>query len=358
VIRAACASLPPVILITSISFALAQSPFKPELVLTISGEEAVLAAAFSSQDQIAYAIQKTIERGELWARGAEVYVVSLDGKEKKRILRADRFRELRTGRILSFQIDRLVFSPDATKLAIELTPRQGATAVFFYKSTGGEISLRGQGNFAAGYGVAWLGDNNSVGMLEEAAPPRLLHRIFVVRLEAGRFVPLFRPRLFAAVAWLAQEMEAVLVERDESFSQPPTLVRGNLVSGSVTPLGTEPDYLGGLRATGDEEGYSYFAGQNKLVRRKLNGEVAATMAIPFSHYEWLGTSGALAYLEPEKPGMQTGWLALWDPQRTEGTRLLPDERIKNFWVAPDGKHVAVLTAEEIPVLKVYRLPVQ
>ncbi len=349
-------SLLPIVLFVATPVTLAQSPAQAALVLTIAGEEPVLAAAFSADGRLAYAIQKTIERGELWARGAEVYVVSLDGKEKKRILRADRFREPRTGRILSFQIDRLAFSPDATKLAVELTPRQGTTEVFFYKSTGGEISLGGQGNSAAGYGVAWLGDN-SVGMLEEAAPPRLLHRVFVVRLEAGRFVPLFRPRLFAAVAWLAGKEEAVLVERDENFSQPPRLLRGNLVSGSVTELATGPDYLGGLRATGDGEEYSYFAGQNKLVRRKLNGEVTATIAIPFSHYEWLGTSGALAYLEPEKPGMQTGWLALWNPEQAERARLLPDERIKNFWVAPDGKHVAVLTAEEIPVLKVYRLAV-
>jgi len=96
-------------------------------------------------------------------------------------------------------------------------------------------------------------------------------------------------------------------------------------------------------------------GQNKLVMRQLNGELVGEVTIPLGRYEWLGRSGAIAFLEPQEPGGASGWLAVWDPVTQARTRLIADARIQDFWVSPEGNLVAILTADENPELKVYRL---
>lgn len=183
--------------------AAAQGAFRAQLVLTVPSEDPVVTAALSADGQLAYATEKSVPYSEGWQRRAEVYVVPLAGEEKKRIVRHDYFRDPDDPRrVLAFSVERLVWSPDASKLAVEIAHPLSGTATFLFKSTGGAVKLRGGGNVVAGYGATWLADNSSVGMLAEAAAPRLLHRIFVVRVEAGRAIPLFRPRTFAAVAML------------------------------------------------------------------------------------------------------------------------------------------------------------
>lgn len=335
----------------------AQEPpvFQLQHVLTISEEEPVLTATLSADGRLAYAVPKTIERSEVRIRGAEVYVMGVTGKDKKRLLRADAFGDPDNPmRLVSFRVARLAWSPDGTKLAVEISRPQAPAAAFFFKSTGGDLRLPSGQSFVLGYDATWLADSSSVAILSEAAAPRLLHRVAIVRMEAGRLIPLFRQQVFAAVAWLPGKMQAVLVLRDEKFAEPPRLTVGDLNSGELRELGPEPDFLGGLRAAPDGEHFSYFAGQRKLVRRSLTGEVAGTYALPFSAYEWL-PGGSLLFLEPEKPGYETGWLATWNLQTNVSERLLPDERIRRFWVSPEGSQVAVLTAEDIPALKVYRL---
>lgn len=330
-----------------------QGPWRVEFVRAIGSEDVPVVAAWSSDTRLAYGTEKIVPVGDAWHQRGEVYVVTLTGK-KERILKHDYFRRERGG-LFSFSVNRVIWSPDATKLGVELTNEAGATALFLFKSKGGDLKIKDGTNFILGYGAAWLADNASLGMLEEALTPRLLHRVSVVRVEAGRTIPLFRPRMFAAVAWVPGKMQAVLVERDPEFAQPPRLLLGDLASGQVKELGEVPDYLGGLRAAPDGERFSYFVGQNKLVVRQLSGELAGEAAIPLGRYEWLGTSGAIAFIEPEEPGGASGWLAIWNPVTQERTRLIADERIQDFWVAPEGSLVAVLTAEEVPELKVYRL---
>jgi len=332
-----------------------QARWRAQFVRAVGGKEIPVVAAWSSDARLAYGTEKTVPVGDVWQRRGEVYVVTLAG-EKERILKHDYFRGGQE-RPFSFSVDRISWSPDTTKLGVELTLtiEEAATALFLFKSKGGELRIKDGANLIAGYGGAWLADNASLGMLEEALAPRLLHRVFVVRVEAGRMIPLFRPRTFSAVAWVPGKMQAVLVERDAEFVQAPKLLVGDLASGQVKELGEVPDYLGGLQATPDGERFSYFVGQNKLIVRQLSGELIGEATIPVGRYGWLGKSGAIAFLEPEELGKDTGWLAVWDPARQVQTRLIADERIRDFWLAPDGSLVAVLTADEVPELKIYRL---
>jgi len=332
-----------------------QTCWQAEFVRTIGSEDVPVVAAWSSDTRLAYGTEKIVPVGDVSHRCGEVYVVTLAG-EKQRILKHDYFRR-EPASSFSFSVDRIIWSPDATKLGVELTltNEEDATALFIFKSKGGELRIKDSTNSVRGYGGAWLADNASLGMLEEALAPRLLHRVFVVRVEAGRTIVLFQSRTFSAVAWVPGKMQAVLVERDAEFVQPPKLLVGDLISGQVKELGEVPDYLGGLQATPDGERFSYFVGQDKLVVRRLSGEPVGEAAIPLGRYEWLGKSGAIAFLEPQEPGGASGWLAVWDPTTQVCTRLIADERIRDFWLAPDGSLVAVLTADEVPELKIYRL---
>ncbi|MBI4462261.1 MAG: hypothetical protein HY653_05085 [Acidobacteria bacterium] len=333
--------------------AAAQAALRAEHVLTLPTDNPVATAALSADGRLAYAIRKGIELGERLVVSAEVHVQSLDGKNKKRLLRPERFRDPSDPRRpLSVSIERIAWSPDGSQLAVEIRAHEAPPAVFFFKSGGGEVKLPGGGNVVLGYGAAWLSDGASLATLVEAVPPRLLHRVRLVRMEAGRTIPLFRERTVAAVAWLPGTMLAALVERDKQFAEPPRLLLGDAASGEVRDLGPEPDYLGGLGATPDGQRFSYFAGQSTLRVRTRAGEVAAELTLPFSRYEWLQT-GALLFLEPEMPGLATGWLSVWDPRTQATERLLADELIAEFWLSPDCRSVAVLTADE--VLKVYRL---
>lgn len=335
-----------------------ETPYQPELVLTVESKDPVVTAALSSDGRLAYATTKTVPYGpyrEQLQRRAEVFVLSLTEGKPKRIVSQDYIRDPQDPyENLAFSVARIAWSPDATRLAVEITPHGHPTATFLFKSAGGRLNLRGGGNLIPGYTATWLADSSSLLVLEEAAPPRLLHSVLVVRVEAGRGVELFPTRTFAALAALPGKLEAVLVERDKDFAQPPAFTLGDLESGKRTSLGADADFLGGLRATPDKQGFSYFVGQNKLVVRKLTGEISATVNIPFSSYEWL-PAGAVIFLEPEKPGRATGWLSAWDPKTQKSARLLPDQRIREFWISPDGTYVAVLGAED-GELKVYRLP--
>ena len=337
-----------------------------ELVTTLDmGEDLAVIAAWSPDGRLlAYGTETEVSRKkygvktdtESYTYPSEVWVTDLVEKPK-RILKRKSFRDVE-GRIPSFSVTRLAWSPDGQKLAVELTDDEGESGVFLLTPEGKSVKLGSKGrNFLDGYGEGWLGDSESLGLLIEAVKPRLLHRVSLVRVSAGRELWLFREKTFAAVAWLPRAHKAVLVERDKEFAEPPRLVLGDLEKGTVEDLGELSDgYLGGLQATPDETRVSYFVGQEKLAVRGLTKEGAVEhWPIPFSRYEWVGTNGFLLYIEPEKIGRRTGWLSLYDPAQQRKVRLLAEVPVFEFAVAPDGQRLAVLTAGEKPELKVYRL---
>jgi hypothetical protein len=193
-------------------------------------------------------------------------------------------------------------------------------------------------------------------LLYEALEPRLLHQVGLVRVVAGRTLSLFRDQTFAAVAWLPQSHQAVMVERDKEFAEPPRLVLGNLDDGTLKPLDDlKEGYLGGLQATPDETRVSYFVGQQKLaVRGVAPGREVRDYPVPFSTYRWLDDN-RLLFLDPEEIGNRQGWLTLYDVGTDKKTRVLPETLLHNFWVSPDGQRLAVLTADSFPQLRIYRL---
>jgi len=337
-----------------------------ELVTTLdTGEDLAVIAAWSPDGrQLAYGTETEVSRRkfgvktdtESYTYPSEVWVTDLAGKPK-RILKRKSFRDIE-GRIPSFSVTRLAWSPDGQKLAVELTDDEGESGVFLLTPEGKNVKMgSSRRNFLDGYGAGWLGDSESIGLLIEAVKPRLLHRVSLVRVSAGRELWLFREKTFAAVTWLPLAHKAVMVERDKEFAEPPRLVLGDLEKGTVEDLGELSDgYLGGLQVAPDEANVSYFVGQEKLAVRSLTTDTAVEhWPIPLGRYEWLGKNGSLLFIQPEEIGRRTGWLSLYDPAQQRKVRVLAEVPVFEFAVAPDGQRLAVLTAGEKPELRIYRL---
>lgn len=327
-----------------------------------SDDELLITAAWSPDGlRLAYGTERRVQRRAVTADEdamyfypGEVWVTDFAGKPK-RILKYD-FLRSQEGGFLSFSVERVAWAPDGSKLLIEISDERKNTATFFFSAEGKRVRLGKDGpNFAPGYGAAWLADSESVGLLTEEASPRLLHRIHLLRATAGRALPLFGSKVFAAVAWLPLSQRVAAIERDKEFSHPPRLVLGNLETGTLEELADVPDYAGGLRALPDERRVSYFIGNDKLAVRALAaGSQPDVLPIPLGRYEWAGPNAVL-FIESAAAGERAGRLVLYDRSTGQKRELLEDELVQDFWVSPDGRQLAVLTAGDSPLLKVYRL---
>ena len=346
------------------ALALLASPPQPVATLSAQSEDEVLVIAAWAPDgrRLAYGTERRREQrrsplsvyeGPQYTYPGEVWVADFTGKPK-RVLKSDILRD-REGRLFSFSVERIAWAPDGAKLLVEIIDERKTAATFFLTDEGKRVKLGGEGqNVIRGYGAEWLSDNETAGMLEEAAQPRLLHRVKIVRVAGGRSLPLYEGRVFAAVAWLPQARKMVGVERDLEFVRTPTLVVGDLDKGTIQELGEVRQYVGGLRATPDETKVSYFVGNEKLAVRGLAPDAAIeTYPIPLGRYAWAGAS-AVIYIEPQKPGGRVGWLTLFDLTTKQKSRPLGEELVQDFWLTPDGRQVAVLGTGLSPQIKIYR----
>ena len=335
---------------------------EPELIATFdAGEDLPVLAAWAPDGRrLAYGTER-----ELKSRRArpgddspryypgEVWLADLDRLNKK----PKRLLDYREVRALEYRIETLSWSPDGNSLAAEMTHKRLGTATFFFTAKGSLVKIGGRSrrNFVFGYGGGWVDEGQSYGLLEEAFPPRVLHSVKLLRVVGGRVLGRFPNDRFAAVVWLPSRGQMAAVRRDADFEDDPELVVGTLADGTLETLGAIPDYQGRLATVPGEQHVSYFIGADELAVRPLSLDAIHTsLPVPMGKYKWSPAGDAVYYLEPDEPGENTGRLRRVDRESKEDRQVLV-ETLWDFWVSPDGTHVAVLTAGKDPVLKVYRL---
>lgn len=362
--------LPAIILGAAGVLLCAQEPV-PRLIKTIesgAGESIPVIAAWSPNGELlAFGTERRLrprgvdrdsDIGPTFYSG-ELFLVNMN-RLKKKPKRLLKFRDVfsRARRRFNYYVEALRWSPDGSKLAAELSNDEGQSATFFVTAKGKLARLGGnkRDNFIMGYGGGWLGDSLNYGVLHEAVPPRMLHQVELLRVEGGRMRSFFTKQMFVAVAWLPRKHQVALIERDREFAEAPQLVLGDLRSGKRTELGEISEYQGRLAAAPDENRISYFVGADELAIRALEPDAPfTTVPVPMGPYKWSPAGDAIFYLQPDEIGVPTGRLLKLDLATRETSRVLV-ETLYDFWLSPDGKRVAVLTAGKNPVLKLYQLP--
>lgn len=196
------------LLLAGLQSGIAQGPALEFITTLETGDDLAVLAAWSPDGQrLAYATEKqvkerkppTLDDRETYRYPGEVWLTNFADKPK-RLFKHERFRDW-VGNVPSYYVTRLAWSPDGSKLAIEVTDEGGESAAFLITAEGKAVRIgSSRSNVAPGYRAAWLGDGESVVVLNEASKPRLLHRVYLLRVTAGRDLELFRGKTFAAAA--------------------------------------------------------------------------------------------------------------------------------------------------------------
>jgi Tol biopolymer transport system component len=304
-----------------------------------------------------------MQRDDLW-------ITSLDGK-KKRLINGEKY--LAGSVPVSYAIHSVGWSPDGTRLTVEMTVRQmidaegetrEALITLLFDDAGKEIKIEGGDNSIAGASqAAWLGDGVTVGFLAEAVKPRLLFSMNSVRPVAGRGSRLFEKSTFTAVAWDPKRNAAAAIERDESLSGPPRLVWLDLLKQTRRVLAELDGYLGSLSISPSGTKVAYFSGPELLEIRNVNAPDQVTrVSILQGPFAWApDESRILIKRGAARRASDLMWLRLPAKAQADGPASGQVEQVLHglsFWdfeISPDGRHLAV-TSPGKRVLNVYPLP--
>jgi dipeptidyl aminopeptidase/acylaminoacyl peptidase len=337
-------------------------------VLTI--DEDCTAFAFAPDGRIAYAVRRIHSARRIQMQRDDLWITSLDGK-KKRLINGEKYL---AGRVpVSYAIHSLGWSPDGTRLTVEMTVRQmidaegetrEALITLLFDDAGKEIKIEGGDNSIAGASqAAWLGDGVTVGFLAEAVKPRLLFSMNSVRPIAGRGSRLFEKSTFTAVAWDPKRNAAAAIERDESLSGPPRLVWLDLLKQTRRVLAELDGYLGSLSVSPSGTKVAYFSGPELLEIRNVNAPDQITrVRVLQGPFAWApDESRILIKRGAARRASDLMWLRLPAKAQADGPASGQVEQVLHglsYWdfeISPDGRHLAV-TSPGKRILNVYPLP--
>ncbi len=314
------------------------------------------AAAYAPDGRLGYAIRRLITVRRIEMQRDDMFVVGSDGK-KKRIVNGERL--VRGNVPFSYAVQSLRWSPDGTKLAVEMFTSQFIDAkgdtqegelTLLLDEEGKEIKIQGgDSGIPEAYHATWLADGVTVAYLVEAVKPKLLYSIRTIRPVSGRGGAPFSHSAFSAVAWDAKHNAAVAVERDASLHGPARLVWLDLLKEQRRELGELDGYLGQLTLSPSGGRVAFFRDGDTLeVREIADPQRSVQVHVGFGTYQWAPDERRLLIKRaPEKKSGDLAWVTL--PATATGARVetnielvLHDLTFRDFALAPDGRSLAVI----------------
>ena len=297
----------------------------------------------------------TLERDDIWVAGP--------GGKSRRIVDGEKLVASRAP--YSYAIQRITWSPDGQRLAVEMATSQvvdqrgtvkEGQLVDLMDGDGREIKIEGTkaSVIEGAYDATWLGDGQTVVFLTEAVKPRLLYQIGMVRPMGGRGGPMFGEHAFAGVAWDARRNRAIALERDRALAGPSVLVELDLLKESRKEIATLAGFAGELSISPSGSKVAYFRDGDTLEIRELeHPEKAVGVTAAYGHYEWSKEERkVLLKRGPAKKSGDLVWLSIPDGQVTP---ILHDLFFHDFEISPDGNFLGI-TQPGKRALMVYPLP--
>ena len=283
-----------------------------------------------------------IERDNIWT-------VTLNGK-RKRIVDGEMLVKADTP--FSFMIRRLAYSPDGTKLTVQMTiaqvvDQQGTTheseLVDLMTSDGKEIPVLGTHTSVIedAKQANWLADGDSVAYLVSSDESDLLYHIGVVHPSKGAGDTILKHNFFTSVAWDAQHNSAIAVERDQQFTGTIKLSRIDLLHTTDQPIATLQGYLGQLTLSPDADKVAYFRDGDTLEIRSLaNPQAVTTVHCAYGTIAWGPDERSILLKRgPEKDAGDIVWLSI---PGGDLTPILYDNIYGGFAVSAPTHTIAVL----------------
>jgi dipeptidyl aminopeptidase/acylaminoacyl peptidase len=375
---------------------LLSAPFLPaQEKLSFRIDDEVTRFAFSGDGRIAYAVRHVFSEKKIQLQRDDIWIADRDGK-KRRILQGEKF--VHGAGPFSYLVRELRWSPDNTKLAVELATseminedgetREGMMTLLLDDS-GTEIQIAGNDGLIPGAtNAAWLADGVTVVYLTPAqsgAPPQWSERLpndgklFMtnrVRVTGEADKTNFRSEIVSAVAWNAFKSSGVAIRHNHISAPLPNtpadvlpahLYALDLIKEKVRELATLDGYAGGLSISPSGDKVAYWVGKEQLEVSDVASNRITRVRVVLGILGWAGDEKRV--LVKQGAASKSGslvWISLpqfvtvadGNPPTTQIVSLqsiLHDLEFRQFDISPDGKSLAVVEPGRRNLL-VYSLP--
>lgn len=334
-------------------------------------EQEVVAMAFAPDGRLAYAVRRIITGRRIEQRRDDIFLLGADDKPKRIV---DGQRLIRGGLPLSYAVQSIRWSPDGTKLAVELLAAvvpgksleemslnferavvEEFTMALLLNDAGKEIRIAGADSvIPRAVSAAWMGDAVTVAYVTEKEKPSLLFAMGSVRPAGGRASALFENDAFSAVAWDPPRSHGVAVERDPALRAKPRLVLLDVLKQTRRELLELDAYLGQLSVSPSGTRIAFFRDYDTMeIRDIADPQNVARIKVAYGVYTWDADEKDILMkraLEKKKgdlywirvpalaPAPASGAIPAADPHARP---ILSGLGFRDFALAPDGKRIAV-----------------
>jgi len=336
-------------------------------------EQEVVAAAFAPDGRLVYAVRRIVETRHIEQRRDDIFLLAPGSDKPRRIVEGQKL--VRGGLPFSFAVQSIRWSPDGTKLSLDLLAavipgksleemsinfERGQVEEFsmtlLLDDQGKEIKVEGGDSvIPLAVHAAWLADGATVAYITEKEKPNLLFAMGTLRPAGGRGRAVFENSSFTAVAWDSVRSSAAAIERDPGLRNKPRLVLLDVLRQTRRELAEMDAYLGQLSISPSGTRIAYFRDYATLeILDVADPRKRARVKVAYGDYAWTQQEDTILMkraLEKKKGDLY--WIrvpmpALPPPAGVPETadpkprQILSGLGFRDFALAPKGDRIAVI----------------